>query len=184
MPEEPPVREIHVEIHQALRAMTEKLVAVGWEAVGNLSKIAANSEAFKITLAPTYPRTKPGAVAVIAMFALFGVATHSAWATGDTYTRIAETAKVGAAGVVPACQGRLFESLSESGNVHGGEDSLSLICATSQATAAWVLESATGCYDPPTRKNPNVQKPALSHSLLCAPTGTMISIRPTVWNIE
>ena len=129
MPEEPPVREIHVEIHQALRAMTEKLVAVGWEAVGNLSKIAANSEAFKITLAPTYPRTKPGAVAVIAMFALFGVATHSAWATGDTYTRIAETAKVGAAGVVPACQGRLFESLSESGNVHGGEEfALSNLC--------------------------------------------------------
>jgi hypothetical protein len=79
--------------------------------------------------------------------ALLAFMSSPAWGTGDTYTRVAEIARVGAAGVVPNCTGQLFESLSEYGNVHGGGDFLSLICATSPKTAAWVLISGTDCYD-------------------------------------
>jgi hypothetical protein len=81
------------------------------------------------------------------MIAVLGFVSNPAWATGDTYTRVAETAKVGAAGVVPGCSGMLFESLHEWDNVHGSGDLLSLICATSPKTAPWVLISGADCYD-------------------------------------
>jgi hypothetical protein len=83
----------------------------------------------------------------ILVIVVLGFASNSAWAAGDTYARIAENAKIGAAGVVPGCPGMLFESLREWGNGHVGGDLLSLICATSPKTAPWVLISGTDCYD-------------------------------------
>jgi restriction system protein len=64
MPEERPIWGIHMDMHHGLRPITEKFVAIGWEAVGDLSKIASNREAFKKALAAAYPKTKPGAVPV------------------------------------------------------------------------------------------------------------------------
>lgn len=71
----------------------------------------------------------------------------TALAGGAQVSRIATNARIGIRSVVDGCPGKIFEEFSENGNVHGGGSSLTLICATSGSTAAWVLLSGAGCYD-------------------------------------
>lgn len=73
--------------------------------------------------------------------------TNIARAGGDILTRIADTAKVGARGVIPDCAGRLIERYAEEANVRGFSFSLDLICSASPSAAKWVLISGTSCYD-------------------------------------
>jgi hypothetical protein len=46
--------------------------------------------------------------------------SNLAYSMGDTYTRIAETAKVITRGVIPDCSGQLLESFFEEGNMSIG----------------------------------------------------------------
>jgi hypothetical protein len=61
--------------------------------------------------------------------------------------RVADSAKVGLNNVVPPCQGRLFETYSESADENGWTYSLRLTCASSPSTAEWSLISNSKCYD-------------------------------------
>lgn len=72
---------------------------------------------------------------------------HFVWAGSETETRIANSAKVGAAGAVPACAGHLNETYFEEGNTSSFENALRLICTPDMKTATWVLVSSTGCSD-------------------------------------
>jgi restriction system protein len=42
--------------------LNKNVVAVGWPAMGDLSAIPPNREAFKAAVAKTYPQHKPGAI--------------------------------------------------------------------------------------------------------------------------
>jgi len=44
--------------------ITKKVVALGWEEMGDLAKIAPQREAYKTAMQQTYPHTKPGAIPV------------------------------------------------------------------------------------------------------------------------
>jgi restriction system protein len=66
MTEERPIWGIHMEMRHGMRPVTEGFIAIGWDAVGDLSKIPANREAFKKTVAAAYPDAKPGAIPVVA----------------------------------------------------------------------------------------------------------------------
>src|SRR5882762_10506752 len=48
------------------RPVSEGFVAIGWSAMGDLSSLPPNREAFKKAISATYPNMKPGAVPVIA----------------------------------------------------------------------------------------------------------------------
>jgi hypothetical protein len=84
---------------------------------------------------------------IITLFSTISLMCSPAWATGDTYIRTIDLAQIGAVGVIPGCSGRTYEILKEWGNVHGGGDWLSIVCANSVDTATWVLISGTECYD-------------------------------------
>jgi restriction system protein len=66
MSEERPIWGIHMEMHHGLRPISEGFVAIGWQAVGDLSKLPPNRDAFKKAVVAAYPKTKPGAVPVVA----------------------------------------------------------------------------------------------------------------------
>jgi restriction system protein len=42
--------------------LNKNIVAIGWPAMGNLSAIPPNPEAFKAAVTKTYPQHKPGAI--------------------------------------------------------------------------------------------------------------------------
>jgi restriction system protein len=44
--------------------LKKNCIAIGWQAVGDLGKLAADREAFKAKVAETYPEKKPGAIPV------------------------------------------------------------------------------------------------------------------------
>jgi restriction system protein len=52
---------IHMGHAHELRPVKDGYVAIGWKAMGDLSKISPNREAFKAAVAATYPNGKPGA---------------------------------------------------------------------------------------------------------------------------
>jgi restriction system protein len=64
--EEKPIWGIHMEWEHGSKPITEGFVAIGWQAVGDLSKLVANREAFKKAVASTYGEIKPGAIPVVA----------------------------------------------------------------------------------------------------------------------
>jgi restriction system protein len=66
MAEERPVWGIHMEMHHGMRPITDGFIAIGWDVVGDLSKISASREAFKKAVAISFPDMKPGAIPVIA----------------------------------------------------------------------------------------------------------------------
>lgn len=66
MPEEKPIWGIHMEWHHELKAIEQNYVSIGWPAVGDLSKISPDREAFKKSVAAAYPATKIGAIPVLA----------------------------------------------------------------------------------------------------------------------
>lgn len=66
MAEERPIWGIHMDRGFETRPILEGFIAIGWSAVGNLSKLSASREAFKKAVIVTYPNMKPGAVPVIA----------------------------------------------------------------------------------------------------------------------
>ena len=66
MPEERPIWGIHMERHHGAQPVTEGFIAIGWELVGDLSKLPANREAFKEAVSAAYPDAKPGAIPVVA----------------------------------------------------------------------------------------------------------------------
>jgi restriction system protein len=59
-----PIWGIHMELLHGMRPVTDKFIAVGWPAVGDLSKLPATREAFKKAVAAAYPNKKPGAIPV------------------------------------------------------------------------------------------------------------------------
>jgi restriction system protein len=66
MAEERPIWGIHMERGFDTRPISEGFVAIGWEAVGDLSILSPNREAFKKAVSSAFPKMKPGAVPVIA----------------------------------------------------------------------------------------------------------------------
>ena len=59
MPEEKPIWGIHMEWHHELKAIEQNYVSIGWPAVGDLSKISPDREAFKKSVAAAYPWPAP-----------------------------------------------------------------------------------------------------------------------------
>ena len=55
---------MHMELHHEMKAVEQGFLSVGWEALGDLSKIAPTREAFKKTFATHFPTNKPGAIPV------------------------------------------------------------------------------------------------------------------------
>jgi restriction system protein len=64
MTDDKPIWGIHMELHHGLLGVTESFIAIGRPAVGDLSKIPANRNAFKKAIASAYPTLKLGAVPV------------------------------------------------------------------------------------------------------------------------
>src|SRR4051812_17592851 len=62
MAEERPIWGIHMDQGFGTRPVEEGFVRTGWPAVGDLSKLSPDREAFKKAVAKVYPTTKPGAV--------------------------------------------------------------------------------------------------------------------------
>lgn len=46
------------------RPVDEGFIAIGWDAVGDLSQLMPNRDAFKKAVSNAYPETKPGAVPI------------------------------------------------------------------------------------------------------------------------
>jgi restriction system protein len=55
---------MHMELHHEMRPVEQGFLSIGWDLVGDLSKLAPTREAFKKALAEAYPATKPGGVPV------------------------------------------------------------------------------------------------------------------------
>jgi restriction system protein len=55
---------IHMGVVHEMRPIQQGYIAIGWKAVGDLSQLAPNRDAFKAAVASTYPQEKPGAVPV------------------------------------------------------------------------------------------------------------------------
>ncbi len=53
---------IHMPLELGLGPVSSAYVAIGWENMGDLSKITPTREAFKERVTSTHPETKPGAV--------------------------------------------------------------------------------------------------------------------------
>ncbi|MFZ0424648.1 MAG: restriction endonuclease [Xanthobacteraceae bacterium] len=66
MAEERPIWGIHMEMQHGTRPVTDGFVAIGWPRVGDLSKLPSKRESFKKAVAAAYPKTKPGAIPVVA----------------------------------------------------------------------------------------------------------------------
>src|SRR3954470_20683988 len=92
MTEDRPIWGIHMDWVHEDRPITGGFVAIGWPAVGNLSKLPADREAFKKAVAAGYPTTKPGAVPVV----------------GGTLYRFANEMKAGDLVVYPSKPDRLI----------------------------------------------------------------------------
>jgi hypothetical protein len=93
-----------------------------------------------------------------------------ALAGANLETRIADSARVGAKGVVPDCSGKLLESYLEEGNASGYMFNFTLVCSWTPITAAWVVISDVDCYQqeskecnkalvPPDQENKDTQPP-------------------------
>jgi len=59
-----PIWGIHMGVGHEDRPIKEGYIAIGWKAVGDLSGIPTNREAFKRAVAEAYPDIKPGAIPV------------------------------------------------------------------------------------------------------------------------
>ena len=57
---------IHMPADQGLKPIERKVVAIGWDAMGDLGRLPPAREAFKAAYARAYPEAKPGNVAVSA----------------------------------------------------------------------------------------------------------------------
>jgi len=57
---------IHMERHHELAPLQKSYIAIGWPAIGDLSDIPADRDAFKSAVANSYSGTKPGAIPVVA----------------------------------------------------------------------------------------------------------------------
>lgn len=55
---------IHMGAHVGSTPIDEGYIAIGWDGIGDLSKLEASREAFKEKLASAYPNTKAGAIPV------------------------------------------------------------------------------------------------------------------------
>jgi restriction system protein len=66
MAEDRPIWGIHMEMHHGMRPITESFIAIGWAAMGDLSKLSPNRESFKKAVAAAYPQAKLGAIPVVA----------------------------------------------------------------------------------------------------------------------
>lgn len=66
MAEEQAIWGIHMERHHELRPIQQGYIAIGWPAVGDLSKLPPDREQFKKAVSNAYPSTKAGAVPVVA----------------------------------------------------------------------------------------------------------------------
>lgn len=55
---------VHMELHHGMKPVEESFLSIGWDRVGDLSKIQPTREAFKAALAERYPSDKPGAIPV------------------------------------------------------------------------------------------------------------------------
>ena len=62
MASNPTVWGIHMGAHVSDRPIDSGYVAIGWTAMGDLRKITPSREAFKATVAVTYPDKKAGAI--------------------------------------------------------------------------------------------------------------------------
>lgn len=66
MADERPIWGIHMNRGFETRPVAEGFIAIGWEAMGDLSKLPAKREAYKKAVAEKYPKIKPGAVPIVA----------------------------------------------------------------------------------------------------------------------
>lgn len=64
MPTAKPMWGMHMELHHVMRPVEHGFLSVGWDRVGDLSKLAPARDAFKKALADAYPTTKAGAIPV------------------------------------------------------------------------------------------------------------------------
>jgi restriction system protein len=66
MAEDRPIWGLHMDRGFGTLPISDGFIAIGWSAMGDLSKLPANREAFKKAVSATYPKMKPGAVPIIA----------------------------------------------------------------------------------------------------------------------
>ena len=64
MANNPTVWGVHMGAHVADRPIEGKYVGIGWDKIGDLTKIGPTREAFKVALQAAYPDKKPGAIPV------------------------------------------------------------------------------------------------------------------------
>ncbi len=57
-----PIWGVHMKKHHGLLPVEQGFIAIGWNALGDLSKLAPNRDAFKAAYAAAYPNEKEGAV--------------------------------------------------------------------------------------------------------------------------